>query len=144
MNCPKLKSIQIGDFSFSDYSFFKLGKLPSLQSIKLDRFCFYFVMSFSLISLCKHGVSWIDFPQLQSVRFGSYAFHEFHSAVFQSDWMVHLMTQIYPAFILLSLVPVPFLVTVLRIGKWVSKRSITSRTITRWEWNVGIDNWSYL
>lgn len=57
MNCPKLKSIQIGDFSFSDYISFKLGKLPSLQSIKLDRFCFYFVMSFSLISLCKHGVS---------------------------------------------------------------------------------------
>ena len=51
MNCPKLKSIQIRDFSFSDYHSFELNNLPSLQSIDIGYRCFYHVSSFSLAGL---------------------------------------------------------------------------------------------
>ena len=51
MNCPKLKSIQIGYESFEDYHSFELNKLPSLQSIDIDEWCFRYAPSFSLTSL---------------------------------------------------------------------------------------------
>ena len=40
VNCPKLKSIQIGDKSFRDYHSFELNNLPSLQSIVFNDYCF--------------------------------------------------------------------------------------------------------
>ena len=51
VNCPKLKSIQIGYRSFSDYHSFELNDLPSLQSIVISVRCFYWVPSFSLTGL---------------------------------------------------------------------------------------------
>ena len=51
VNCPKLKSIQIGDWSFSDYHSFELNNLPSLQSIGIGKYCFYYASSFSLTGL---------------------------------------------------------------------------------------------
>ena len=51
VNCPKLKSIQIGDDSFSDYHSFELSNLPSLQSIEIGVRCFYYSPSFSLTGL---------------------------------------------------------------------------------------------
>ena len=51
VNCPKLKSIQIGDYSFSDYHSFELSILPSLQSIDVGICCFYGPISFSLTGL---------------------------------------------------------------------------------------------
>ena len=51
MNCPKLKSIKIGDMSFQDYHSFELNNLPSLQSIDTGRYCFYLAPSFSLTGL---------------------------------------------------------------------------------------------
>ena len=51
VNCPKLKSIQIGNESFWDYHSFELNNLPSLQSIDLGEWCFYWTPSFSLTSL---------------------------------------------------------------------------------------------
>ena len=50
-NCPKLKSIQIGNGSFSDYSSLELTNLPSLQSIVFGECCFYHAPSFSLTGL---------------------------------------------------------------------------------------------
>ena len=35
VNCPKLKTIVIGDTSFGDYHFFELRNLPSLKSFTL-------------------------------------------------------------------------------------------------------------
>ena len=35
LNCSKLKSIEIGEYSFSDYSIFKLSNLPLLYSINI-------------------------------------------------------------------------------------------------------------
>ena len=51
VNCPKLKSIQIGDSSFYDYHSFELNNLPSLQSIDIGRWCFNSAPSFSLTGL---------------------------------------------------------------------------------------------
>ncbi|KAK8793061.1 hypothetical protein WA588_005798 [Blastocystis sp. NMH] len=51
VNCPKLKSIQICQFSFSDYYSFELNNLPSLQSISIGYRCFYRAISFSLTGL---------------------------------------------------------------------------------------------
>ena len=47
-HCPKLASIQFGDFSFSDYRLPTLESLPSLQSIQLGENCFYHAPLFSL------------------------------------------------------------------------------------------------
>ena len=51
VNCSKLKSIQIGDWSFEDYNSFELNNLPSLQSIDIGYCCFYNAPSFSLTGL---------------------------------------------------------------------------------------------
>ena len=51
VNCPKLKSIQIGYRSFRDYNSFELSNLPSLQSIDMGSNCFYWTPSFSLTGL---------------------------------------------------------------------------------------------
>ena len=51
VNCPKLKSIQIGYASFYDYHSFELNNLPSLQSIDIGQSCFWYVSSFSLTGL---------------------------------------------------------------------------------------------
>ena len=51
VNCPKLKSIQIGQYSFRDYHSFELNNLPSLQSIDMGGYCFYYAPSFSLTGL---------------------------------------------------------------------------------------------
>ena len=51
VNCPKLKSIQIGDYSFYDYHSFELNNLPSLQSIEMGEDSFFYTPSLSLTSL---------------------------------------------------------------------------------------------
>ena len=48
VNCPKLKSIQMGDKSFKDYHSFEVNNLPSLQSIDMGKYCFYWTPLFSL------------------------------------------------------------------------------------------------
>ena len=53
-NCPKLKSIQIGDYTFSDYHSFQIKSLPSLQSIDIGKKCFYWTSSFSLRSIINN------------------------------------------------------------------------------------------
>ena len=51
VNCPKLKSIQIGNESFRDYHSFELNNLPSLQSIDIGEDSFFWAPSFSLTSV---------------------------------------------------------------------------------------------
>ena len=54
LNCPKLTSIQIGDYSFSDYhQSFELHNLPSLQSIEFGKNSTYWTASVSLTSNMK-------------------------------------------------------------------------------------------
>ena len=41
LNCESLESIQIGEYSFSDYAGeFELKNLPQLQSIQIDSYSF--------------------------------------------------------------------------------------------------------
>lgn len=49
VNCPKLNTIQIGDYSFVDYRTFEMNDLPSLQSIDYGTYCFSGAYRFSLI-----------------------------------------------------------------------------------------------
>ena len=51
VNCPKLKSIQIGGNSFQDYRSFELNNLPSLQFIDMGDYCFRYTPSFVLTGL---------------------------------------------------------------------------------------------
>ena len=51
VNCFKLRSIQIGDNSFTDYSEVELKNLPSLESVALGVRCFCLVASFSLYGM---------------------------------------------------------------------------------------------
>ena len=51
VNCPKLKSIQIGYETLYDYHSFELNNLPSLQSIDIGNSCFQYASSFSLTGL---------------------------------------------------------------------------------------------
>ena len=53
VNCFKLKSIQIGDYSFCDYHSFELNNLPSLQSIDIGNGGFQHNLVFSLIGLIE-------------------------------------------------------------------------------------------
>ena len=53
VNCPKLKTLQVGDRSFSDYHSFELSNLPSLQSIDIGGGCFSYVSSFSMTGLIE-------------------------------------------------------------------------------------------
>ena len=51
VNCPRLKSIQIGHWSFSDYHSFEMSNLPSLHFIGIGVECFSYAPSFSLTGL---------------------------------------------------------------------------------------------
>ena len=51
VNCPKLKSIQIGNVSFDSTTSFELNNLPSLQYIDIGENCFKYASSFSLTGL---------------------------------------------------------------------------------------------
>lgn len=50
VNCPKLRFIQIGENSF-DHHFMELHSLPSLQSIIVSDYSFYYATSFVLIGI---------------------------------------------------------------------------------------------
>ena len=47
-NCPKLRSIQIGEYSFEDYLSFEMSNLPLLESIQIKRTCFCWTPFLSL------------------------------------------------------------------------------------------------
>lgn len=51
MNCDRLRSIRFDKSSFGDYHSFELKNLPSLQSIKLESDCFFYVPSLSLTGI---------------------------------------------------------------------------------------------
>ena len=61
VNCPKLQSVELGSYSFSDYHSFEMNALPSLSSFSVSQLCCYFVSSFSLAGLlfiiCVHRSS---------------------------------------------------------------------------------------
>ena len=107
VNCPQLSSIEIGEFSFSDYAGqFELRNLPSLEGLKigasLNTFMHYIYMrvhihyinsssNFTYSSLILRGRSVVgmldvDLPKLKTVVIGNLAFDEACSVVFESKW----------------------------------------------------------
>ena len=46
-NCPNLRQLEIGDYSFRDFKSFELSNINSLQSINFGDFCFEYA-DFSL------------------------------------------------------------------------------------------------
>ena len=99
VNCPKLKSIQIGNESFRDYHSFELNNLPSLQSIVIGNECFGKVRVFELDGLgelesvvigemCfrisdkeRNDGSYriVNCPKLKSIQIGYHSFEDYHS-----------------------------------------------------------------
>ena len=51
VNCPKLQSIRVAEYSFSDDHSLELRNLPSLQSIQMGEWCFFEAPLFSLVGL---------------------------------------------------------------------------------------------
>ena len=47
-NCPNLRQLEIGDWSFEDFKSFEISNLNSLQSIKFGGYCFRYAEGFSL------------------------------------------------------------------------------------------------
>ena len=83
VNCPKLKSIQIGDGSFSDYHSFELSNLPALQSIDIGHYCFYYAPSFSLTGL----IDWLDcICRSSSITISQSWFRGIHVCSFGCVW----------------------------------------------------------
>ena len=101
VNCPKLKSIQIGFESFQDYHSFELNNLPSLQSIVIGDWCFGKVRVFELDGLCelesveigrdsfmirfgydeRNDGSYriVNCPKLKSIQIGFRSLQDYHS-----------------------------------------------------------------
>ena len=85
VDCPKLKTISIGEHAFSDYHSFELSNLPSLQKISIGWQCFYRAPSLVLSGRTSCLDSPVDFPQLVSAQFGWEVFCHCQSVVFESE-----------------------------------------------------------
>lgn len=86
-NCSKLKTIQIGDYSFGDYHMFDLDNLPSLQSVHIGDFCFFGTYGVEFIGKCLKGLFSTDLPQLESLQFDSFSFCKCIKASFEGNRM---------------------------------------------------------
>ena len=69
-----------------------------------------------------------DLPQLQSVKLGISAFHDVHSAVFESDRKDGLMIQIFLNYNPFNLVMEPLMVMVVMIERRLAMNPTTTRT----------------
>ena len=94
LNCESLESIQIGEYSFSDFGGeFELKNLPQLQSIQIGTIgrysCNFYNSSFVIqgIELILE-FEWIDLPNLQSIALGKSAFEWSLSTIIESiEWI---------------------------------------------------------
>ena len=92
LNCLSLESIEIGQYSFSDYAGdFKLENLPQLQSIQIGKIgidsCNFYSSSLRLQSMnliLNIFLLLLDLPNLQSITFGNNAFRESLSTIIES------------------------------------------------------------
>ena len=90
LNCALLESIQIGEFSFSDFSGdFELKNLPQLRFIQfgsVNRHSANFHYSNFVIRGIDILLSmwWLDLPNLQSITLGLISFRYFISTVIES------------------------------------------------------------
>ena len=90
LNCESLESIQIGQYSFSDFAgTFELKNLPQLQSIQIgsidsDSYNFFW-SSFVIRGIDMIlNIERIDLPNLQSIILGDYVFAASTKTIFES------------------------------------------------------------
>ena len=86
-NCPKLKTIQIGGYSFGDYHMFDLDNLPSLQSVHIGDFCFFETFGVDFSGKCLKRIFSTDLPRLESLQFDSFSFCKCIKASFEGNRM---------------------------------------------------------
>ena len=110
-NCPSLRSIQIGDWSFDDYKECIFEELPSLQSIQLGEYCFTLVRECSLHGAFFSLFSSLDLPELETISLNRYVFANAYSISFDSCSSSLLITQIFPSFDPLFSIPMPLQAT---------------------------------
>ena len=93
-NCSNLLSIEIGEYSFSNFGYsFSLSSLPSLQNLtigSIDNDSYNFMYLSNLIisgTKCIYMNQIIDLPNLQSMTLGRGSFDESISAKFSSIYV---------------------------------------------------------
>ena len=95
INCDSLRRLEIGPYSFSDYSNFELKNLPSLDTIMIGKIHDVSLIigrsyNFYFSSLCIRGMKLItyfellDLPKLQSIMIGDHAFEDSLETVLES------------------------------------------------------------
>ena len=89
-DCPNLKELKMGRFSFSDYGVIEVSSLDSLEVIEMGTASFYAAI-LQLKSNCTLLNSCIDLPMLKSLYFGDYAFADSAAVSFESTLSPHEM-----------------------------------------------------
>ena len=89
-DCPSLKELKMGRFSFSDFGVIEVSSLNSLEVIEMGTASFYAAIlqlksNFTLLNSC------IDLPMLKSLHFGDYAFADSAVVSFESVISPHGM-----------------------------------------------------
>ena len=90
-NCPSLRELRIGRYSFSDYTVIKIKNVDALEVIEIGdlnevSYNFYHA-SLELKSNLIKNEWWLDMPSLKSLSFGECAFYYCRRVVFESDWL---------------------------------------------------------
>ena len=88
-NCPKLRELRIGRYSFSDYATVEIKNMDALEVIEMGDLNYasynFYYSSLELKSMDIHSKSWLDLPSLRSLKFGREAFEVCYSVIFESD-----------------------------------------------------------
>ena len=105
--CPLLRSIQIGDWSFDDYVECVIQELPLLRSIQMGEYCFTLVNEFSLHGVLSSLLLPLDLPELEIIRLDRYVFANTYSISFASGSFHLLANQICLGFAPLFSIPMP-------------------------------------
>ena len=88
-NCPKLRELRIGRYSFSDYATVEIKNMDALEVIEMGDLNYasynFYYSSLELKSMDVHSKSWLDLPSLRSLKFGEGAFRTCYSVIFESD-----------------------------------------------------------
>ena len=88
-NCPKLRSLRMGRYSFSDYTVIEIENVDALEEIEIGdlhegSYNFYSA-SLELKSVAVATQSPLDLPQLKTLIFGDGSFGSCHHLVFKSN-----------------------------------------------------------
>ena len=94
LNCESLESIQIGEYSFSDFGGeFELKNLPQLQSITLGYDTFRYSLSTSFESIKHDRIKWfnVDLPNLTSIKSVGGSFYNTRSLTLESIYQYWIL-----------------------------------------------------